>query len=45
MRMVLIIVGAAVLAYLIVKGVRQVMLERRRAQGPTPLPRDGERDE
>ncbi|WP_394064786.1 hypothetical protein [Alcaligenes sp. WGS1538] len=45
MRYILIVVGAAVLAYLIAKGVRQVLVERRQARGPAQLPHDGGRDE
>ncbi|HRL20218.1 hypothetical protein [Alcaligenes sp. SDU_A2] len=45
MRIILILVGAAVVAYLIIKGARQVMAERRQPKGPAQLPDEGGRDE
>ncbi|HRK86231.1 hypothetical protein MJ863_08140 [Alcaligenes ammonioxydans] len=45
MRIILILLGAAVLAYLIAKGIRQLMVERRQLKDQTRQPRPGNRDE
>ncbi|XOT97154.1 hypothetical protein ACMTAU_07060 [Alcaligenes pakistanensis] len=45
MRIILILLGAAVLAYLIAKGIRQLMVERRQLKDETQQPRKGSRDE
>ncbi|MGO3132919.1 MAG: hypothetical protein ACTIJQ_14150 [Alcaligenes sp.] len=45
MRIILILLGAAVLAYLIAKGIRQLMVERRQRKDGTQQPRKGSRDE
>ncbi|MCX5464910.1 hypothetical protein [Alcaligenes parafaecalis] len=45
MRIILILLGAAVLAYLIAKGIRQLMVERRQQKDRAQQPRKGSRDE
>ena len=45
MRIILILLGAAVLAYLIAKGIRQLMVERRQLKDQTRQPHKGSRDE
>ncbi len=44
MRIILILLGAAVLAYLIAKGIRQLMVERRQLKDQTRQPHKGSRD-
>lgn len=45
MRIILILLGAAVLAYLIAKGIRQLMVERRQLKDQTRQPHKGSHDE